>query len=66
MTILSHWEKNRQAQRGPTGMSQITPRQEQQSGMTENGSKITEEAKNRLKEKKPTIKQGPALGRSKL
>ena len=31
-----------------------------------NGSKITEGAKNELKEGKPTIKQGSALERSKL
>jgi len=67
MTILSHWEKNRQqARKGPTGTSQITPRQEQQSGMAKNGSRITEGAENRLKEEKSTIKQGLALERSKL
>ena len=37
-------------------MSQITPWQEQQSGMVENGSRITEGAKDRLKEDKLTIK----------
>ena len=47
-------------------MSQITPWQEQQSGMVEIGSRITEGAKDRLEEDKPKIKQGLTLERSKL
>ena len=62
MTILSHWEKNKQqTQRGPTCMDQMTPLQEQQNGLIESGSRITERAKNGLKKGKPTTRQGLAL-----
>ena len=54
MTKLSHWEKNKQqTQRGLTGTSRITPRQEQQNGMAESGNRIMEKAKNELKKGKP-------------
>ena len=67
MTILSHWEKNKQQnQRCLTGTGQIIPWQEQQNGMAENGSRIMERTKNGLKKGKPTTRQGLALERSKL
>ena len=67
MTILSHWEKNkRQTQKGPTGTGQITPRQEQQNGIAESGSRIMKREKNGLKKGKPTTRQGLALEKSKL
>ena len=61
MTVLCHWEKNKQqTQKGPAGLSQITSQQEWLSGTARNGSQTTKEVKEKAEGRKAQNPEKPS------
>ena len=59
-------KNKQQAQRGPIGLGQITPRQEWQSSTAGHTKTAKKNKRSGLKEEKPTAKQKPSLEKSRL